>query len=156
MGKAPCKRTKHIAKASLNMGGCCTDVGRGFSNDRNMLGCVARHIYHGNLGLIFTQKPVQHHVKQRLLSIQCASASLTILRVNATCFLHASLMSRGQKKCQLADVWLKSNFTQHVPTTSNIAQHAVQTIATCYIQRCWQCWVTLCQHIAFFCTSWCL
>ena len=65
---------------------------------------------------------------------------------------HASSITKTKE--MLADVgqkvWLVSNFTQHVPTSCNIAQHGVQTNATCCAQ---QCWAMLCQHVAFICTG---
>ena len=42
------------------------------------------------------------------------------------------------------DVWWKSNFVQHHPTSYNIVQHGGQTSATCWIQ---QCWMMLHQHV---------
>ena len=42
------------------------------------------------------------------------------------------------------DVWWKSNFVQHHPTSCNIVQHGGQTSATCWIQQCW-----MHQHVGF-------
>ena len=42
------------------------------------------------------------------------------------------------------DVWWKSNFVQHHPTSCNIVQHGGYTSATCWIQ---QCWMMLHQHV---------
>ena len=48
---------------------------------------------------------------------------------------HSSSNSRTKE--MFYDVWQKSNFVKHRPTSSNIVKHGVQTNQTCFIQQCW-------------------